>query len=412
MLKRHRQLRRHSRSSAQWAPDAAVPVVRAAPAALISLPTLELVQPAFVANANAGNSLLKTCADALSDAGILRPEHLAALGQNPYPDDDLQQLVATAISDVARKARPRPVAQLDLLFADDAVRADLEYPSAGSGQSEYEIRKRCIATQIGVISVQCRTDSPVHQLIGPKIIELEAIHAGLGETVIHWLSAGLDKSTRACDPVSGYGWAQACYWQGEADESTRLEEEMDDAKDWWDKKQQELPASDRQPFDPASAAKELGLFTRQEYDTAIPPWAGSQNQPRLTAKQLQRLRVPRAWRPTVDATIAMASLLSHAPRVSALNDLGCFELTRWEICPFLLRWDRPSRAIQDPLGMIWDDFLNQEFQAGETNMAANAVFAWHDGPSLVDAVRRLELWCRILQAAENLLLSLHPITIP
>lgn len=365
------------------------------------LPSLELIPPSFVANANSGDSLLKSCAMALMEAHILCPEHLGSLGQLPYPDDDLKQLVATAISNTAHKARPRPVAQLDLVLADNPTRVDLEH-------ARYEDEK---PARVGLILVQCHAGCPVHMLIGPRILELEVVHPGLGQTVLHWLSAGLDRTTRALDPVTGHGWAQMVYWQGEPDESQRLADELCDAADYWDQQQADLPESERKPFDEVAAVKEINLFSLKEYNAAIPPWAGSEHgEARLTVAQLRELRVPRQWRRVVNATLAVEEVLRNAPAACELNDLSRFEMTRWEICPFLLRWSREfrgSHTIQDPLAMIWDDFLNAEYQGGETNLAANAAFAWHDPQSLVAAVRRLELWCRILAAAETLLTALR-----
>jgi PRTRC genetic system protein F len=368
---------------------------------ILGLPSLELIPPAFVANAQAGDLLLKSCATALAEANILRPEHLAMLGRQPYPDDDLKQLVATAISDTARKARPNPVAQLDLILADKAAQVDLEY---AQGEEDGE-------PNASVILVRCHADSPVHQLIGPRILELESLQPGLGQTVLHWLSAGFNRTSRALDPITGYGWAQYLYWQGEPDERQRLEEELCNAADYWDQQQADLPESERKPFDQAAAIREINLFSLKEYNAAIPPWAGAEHRaPRWSREQLRRLRVPRQWRRVITATLAVQDALKDAPHVCDLNDLNRFEMTRWEVCPFLLRWSRESRGshiVQDPLAMIWDDFLNAEFEAGETNLAANAVFQWHDPPSLVAAVRRLELWCRILAAAETLLTALR-----
>jgi hypothetical protein len=65
------------------------------------------------------------------------------------------------------------------------------------------------------------------------------------------------------------------------------------------------------------------------------------------------------------------------------------------------------------MGMFWDDYLNQEYQAGETNLTANSAFLWHQGSptEIAHAFHRFAAWCRTLQAAENLLTAIQPRTI-
>ena len=60
--------------------------------------------------------------------------------------------------------------------------------------------------------------------------------------------------------------------------------------------------------------------------------------------------------------------------------------------------------------MFWDDYLNNEYQAGETNLTANSAFLWNQGEpaGIVNAFHRFADWCRTLQAAENLLTAIHP----
>ena len=352
---------------------------------------------------------LKTIALTLANGGWLTP------AMYKKRRGDLSACVADAVSSVANAARPQPLTDLS------ASVADVEFANIGDHQPGTDR-----PTHTHVILVHGHCDRPIHRLIGPKIQALEKFRPGLGHTVLHWLSEALDKTTRACDPITGLGWAQDNYWMGEDDESFYVEEQLAEHRDYYETQQAELPEAQRKPFDEAAALKELGTLTKAEFEGKIPREIHSLRKPKLTIAQLRRVKLPRKPKTLgevfsnapdlITGTIAAAQLCAAAPHSSQMHDGGDFEQMRWNICPFLLRWQRgevdPQKKVgdwvQDHLGMIWDDAMNREYEGGDTNMEAIAAWGFHDGPSLNDAMHRFDRWCRLLQAAETLLNLIQP----
>lgn len=371
-------------------------VQRVAPASL-SLPALaENVPAGFVISCTDGNGLADAAAT-LADAGILLPEHWKG---------DVRSAVSAAISGVAVRARPKGLAIFDVSFVDDVVEADLQY---NHSRSDYEERHNGKAGAL-IVKHTMNDEGAFHAVIGPQLKRLEEHCPGLGHAILRVITTAFEKSARACDPVTAFGWAQGNYWMGEPDESMVLEEQMDDLKSYHEEQQKKLPPEKRKPFSREDAIKELGLFTAADYNKAIPVWAGSghfNHKKTIPARRLSKLRVARKYRPLIKAALDAWKLINSTPRAPLMHETGDFELVRWEMTPYILRWHCPgNREGQDPIAMIYDDFMNQEYQAGETQLEVNTVFAFHDSDSLVDAVRRFETWCQMLHAAENLLRAL------
>jgi len=418
MLTRHRRIRRHRpQRRTQLAP--AVPVGHVAAPALTSalaLPSLAGIPGAFVSRSAAGNGQLKVCATALADAGILRPEHMSRLrshGQHK-PKQTLaavfkaesepvaKQLVEIALADLTRQHRPNPRVKLSVMVASDCSLFN---------QEDYDSPKSDFTA--GGLLVSCNCQNPVHLEIGPSIKRIEQSHPGLGQTVLYWMSRGFDTTVRACDPRTAVHWASNNYWQGESDESGWLEEQMEDAKHYHKERMSKLPEAERTPFNPAEVAKELGTITRAEVEKELPQDI-CDGEPKLSRAALLRLRrdTCQPFTHIINATLAVMDAQPDG-KAAPKNDLGHLEFCSWFVCPYLLRWHRPAKGDedrQDSLGMFWDDYLNNEFQAGETNLTANSAFLWNqDEPAgIVNAFQRFTDWCRTLQAAENLLTAMHP----
>jgi PRTRC genetic system protein F len=334
------------------------------------------------------NDGLAGAALALADTGILRPEHWQG---------DLREAVSTAISDLAHKHLPNPLADYTLVLAEDTVAANLEYDTSHGYQAS---RKLPANTRVSALIVTFNLDNVVHRVIGPAIQRMEGAHRGLGQTVLYWLHTAFNHSSSALDPIAGYGWAQYNYWMGENDETAREEEELEYLRAEHENEQK------REAFDEAVARRQLQFFRKADYDRAIPLWAGSgfKHHPMLTLEQLARHRRGR-FRPVIDATLAAANLV---PKLQ-INDVSCFELCRSVMSPYLLRWYCSlDRNRQDPLAQIYDDYVNELYQSGEDRLDVSAVFAWHDPRSLVDAMERFAQWLQLLNGAEHLLGAIAP----
>lgn len=343
---------------------------------------------------------LNDAAIALADAGILLPEH--------WQDNSLQSSVSNAISALGDRLLPNPLTEYTLLLGDQSNKQGL---GLCWDESSYPKDKHLPdGTQVGALAVTFDIENICHRLIGPAIQQLEDHHAGLGHTVLFWLNTSFQKSSRAVTPVTGIDWARHNYWMGEDDEAERVEEEMDFARNEHAHQQSKLPPNKRVPFDEAAALKNVELFRKADYDAMIPEWAGSKfsHKPKLSLQQLARFRSK--FPAVIPATLAAASLLEELNRKKLLNGLldnSMFDSVHWEPTPYLLRWSFGKKKM-DSLGQIYDDYMNEMMNTGEIMLDVNAVFAFHDGPSLVRAIRRFEIYGRVLNAAENLLATIAP----
>jgi PRTRC genetic system protein F len=381
----------------------------------LTLPSLDKLTVQFTVVH--GQSSLPPVAHWLANAGVLQPEHFYR------PPDDKEKgkperlgvAVANSLAEFSGRIRPdrNETASLDLIFVDDIHEANLAYDRDAyhlkNYTQKYKLKRQ--PERISALIVTCPNgeNGPAHMLIGKRLRKLQKLRPGLGHAVLRILHESLHKSTRACDPVSGYGWASSNYWMGENDESGQLDEMVGDERANHEEEQEKLPVKERTEFDEKACKEAYEIFRRSDYDETIPKWAGSEHYKRraIPLVKLAKMRLPRKLRPVMAAALAAVEVLKHAPHPTRIHDLDLFEYCRWEICPYLLRWHcTGNTGNQDSLGQIWDDFMNNEFNAGETNMEANAVFAFHDERSLRNALKRFTLWLRLLHAAENLMLTL------
>lgn len=363
-------------------------------------------------------ALSQTCrltdaAVTLAELGILRPEHCRGLAKSRF---DPSAAVSTAFTALAAQHLPRPLADWCLQFVDDTAKDDHGSISWGEGGGGYDNAYADhhglpAGTQLGALILTFDNNELVHRVIGPAILRLEQQHAGLGQSVLYWLHRAFAGSCRALDPIDGFGWAQHQYWQGEDDETQRMDEELSWARGEHDQKQAGLPKKDRKPFDEAAAKQATSIFTKADFDRHIPTWAGSgfQPQPKLSLAQIQsHARGP--YPATIAATISAARLLQRtAKQARRLSDAGYFERCREQMSPYLIRWHcAGNRESQDALAQIYDDYMNDAMNAGEELLDINAVFVWHDASSLADAVLRFTLYLQRVQAADTLLATLAP----
>ena len=391
----------------------------------LALPSLARVPVSFASSDAHGSNEVKAVATALAEAGILRPEHMDQLYrhmlQRVKPNQTLaqtfktesepaaQRLIEIALEDLTRRNRPKPLVKLGVMVASDTMMFNHDgYDSLGNSDDD--------ARDKGGLLVSCDCQNPLHLEIGPNIRRLEQRHAGLGQTVLHWLSKGLNNTVRACDPCTALEWCSNNYWMGDSDEGERVEQEIDEP--YYEAQQKLLPADQRKPFNRADEIKALDIYSRADFDREFPNEICG-GEPKLDKRQLLKLRSHTRQPLTriIDATLEVMS--QAGPHLQdTKNDLGLLAYASWFVCPYLLRWHRPDGEVkndhgQDSMGMFWDDYLNQEYQAGETNLTANSAFLWHQGSpkQIADAFHRFAAWCRILQSAENLLTSIQPRTI-
>jgi PRTRC genetic system protein F len=344
-------------------------------------------------------------AELLIETEVLQPRHTGkTLAQSLLPTSDLNKPRATisgccerALSDFCKEVRPNPLHEFKLYFSGNP-----EHCIYGFSPADYRrnYRLRHDPASFGIMSLHLPdTPNPTHRFLGPILRRMEEAHPRLGQTVLDVLDCGLWKSCRGCTPRSGYGWAQLAYWQGELDETMRLQEEMDDRMNWYEEQVKEPGNEKLKP--PVDA--DIELFRKKDYDAAVPSWAGSGTIQPLSRKELLRLdqakpRHLREFGNIISATAALSKRLVGHKREDSESDNNCFESITFEIVPFLLRWD-----ANDPIANIWDDVLNEMFEGGDKEMDINAAFVFHDLGSFTGALKRMRSYIEITQLCENII---------
>jgi len=362
-------------------------IQRFAPVAL-TLPAIPAAIPSSVTFKTADDGL-ENFALWLVNAGALRVENWTG---------NLISSCERAMQQFTNKARPRPLVWAKIVFTDDVHSnlGDSNDWSCDSYKDKYHLRTK--PEKVGAFTIHIDIqDRLAHLNIGPTLRALEKKHPGLGQTILNTLDRGLNHSCRGVTPRSGYYWAQYIYWSGETDESMRVEEELEENIAHW-----EYEKKQGNDVGPKPTAADIEGFKRKDYDTAIPGWAGTGRIHPWKLKKLGRFcqRTARSHQnQIVQATYALAERVRRERRMSELSDLGCFEMGCWEVVPFLLRWD----GFNDPLGGIFDDVLNNEYESGERQMDVNAAFAFHDGPSLKRALGLLRNYLEVMQLCEDLI---------
>ena len=396
----------------QHAPRVATPTrlalaVRHAPAAHVGLVLPDFARdiPGKFSVSLSQTNRLTDAAVTLAELGVLQPKHWNG---NPI------ESVSAAFTALAKQHLPRPLADWRLQFVDDTDKGNTDSLTWGEGCGSYDNAyvdrmKLPAGTQLGALILTHNTEALVHRAIGPAILRLEQQRAGLGQSVLYWLHNAFDGSCRALDPIHGIHWASHSHWQGEEDESQRMEEEVSWAEGEHNRKQAKLPKGERKPFDKAAAMKATNIFTKSDYDRHIPLWAGSafKHEPQLSIAKMHPC-FPDA--DLVGAAINAARVLQRTQtQADRLNDAPYFERCREEMSPYLIRWHcTRDRKSQDALAQLYDDAMNDVMNAGEELLDVNAVFAWHDAASLADAVNRFTIYLQRVQAADTLLAKLAP----
>jgi PRTRC genetic system protein F len=302
--------------------------------------------------------------------------------------------ILAALTDLTRKARPATgtIAHLDLKVVSDW---DQESDSYREPVEEYMHRHgHRNVSRVHAFVLTTGASEPRIAVMGPVLDRLEAAHARAGQTVLHILDAGLQACVRALTPVSGVGWCGTAYWRCEANENELVEELM-------------LELSEQHHATKTEAERrqivldEYEIFTRQQYDGHFPAWALQPVTTTLPA-QLTGLTLTEQvmWEQLRTGVQHLDQLTRQRPE--HLNDLSIAMDGAWEVCPFLLRWRE-----DDCLTRVWDDVLNQYYEGGEVDLGMNAVFAFHDAPSLDRALRHLAYYLRLTAACEAVLNSLH-----
>ena len=305
---------------------------------------------------------------------------------------DIRNAVTAAFTDLARRELPKPLATYSIIITEN-LHGRCVYSEGPRYQEEHKLDTETIVS--GIV-FHFLPDDLVHRCIGPAIQRLEKRRDGLGRTVLYWLNHAFESCARSLNPLTAHEWASYCYWMGESDESLRLEEEIGDFKKGEEAQREAAMAQIRQD-----------MFTRDKLETELPAqYSRLLTKPPLTLRQAVRtLHEHRLSSVELEA----AAAIPRETKPRDLNDLYSFDWCHHQVMPYLIRWQVNSdRTSQDRLAQIYDDTMNDMMQCGETQMDVNAIFAWHDESTFVDAVQRFTVYLRRIRIAENLLNRLAP----
>lgn len=358
--------------------------VRHAP---LSLPTISPEVPHKVTFRDGGAGAGRF-ATMLVHAGVLQRAHW---------NGSILESCEAALRAYTDAVRPYPLAPFKLYVQEQS-----EHSSHGVSHGyEHKYKFKATPSLLSTLSLVVDPLRPIHRNIGPNLRRMEKHREGLGQTVLKTINDGLGECCRGMTPRTGIDWASNAYWCGEANEDYRVEDELENHLiDNYNYEKGKLPqgADVIKEIGKPPTAADVDIFRRKDYDAAIPGWAGTGRIQSWSLVKLARFRTAdKKLRRVVAATTALRSQIK--PTREDINDLACFETTSWDVTPFILRWNGHA----DPLGQIYDDVLNPEFESGDTDMETNAIFAFHDERSLAHALRRLRRYLELMQLCENLI---------
>jgi len=388
----------------------------AAPAGRAFAATTGLTLPSLPADIVTGFEVqsrqVATFAEGLVTAGL--PLHWPEA-----PGSSLLDAVTAALTGLGQRERGPGLAQITLTVTDDLDSVvpieECYVKDRNGGRPLPQSPSRGSALSAFVIGINMQDDMHI-ATVGPRLAAL-ARWARVGPSVMKILSRGLGRCTNSINPHNALDWASAHYWQGEKNESGEMKDELKDAR-CYATQQVKKGELKKMPAD-AELSAQMSFFTRAQFDAAIPrEFTGGRfikHLPEtLDAGSLANLSDRFAaeagsappeitWAQTYWPAIRAACLaIQSAARADTTQD-RC-EQTAWECIPIMLRW-----AEDDCLIRIMDDTINHLFECGDLDLSANAVFLFHDQPTLVNALARLTNFLRLTRACEALiqLLTTH-----
>lgn len=351
----------------------------------------------------------------------------------------LSETVEHLLTELFAKHRTSELAQLSVRLTDDVADMNIEcsryaelnhLPKAqlmtGAGGHAGEMDEHFLG---GFLLDSRFTDGGVQvEVIGPTLNALEA-WPRLGQTVLAILDNGLDACTRGFTPGKAHDWASMQYWGHEEDETTYISESVDEIRDEFHERWQKEHPGEPLRTDSQIAEMELDMFTGRKLDASIhPKWHHSSKPfktlplllPQPDTRDIEaavgtmadpRNDVRTTYGITLADTFRIEALRTAWPAIRAAclnikrlrkNDLNddnrLCEGIAWEACPFLLRMNDDDCSAR-----IFDDVINGYYESGEAQLDTNAVFLWHDVPTLQRAVKRLSNFLDLTQACEDLI---------
>ena len=336
-------------------------------------------------------------------------------------DFSLIEAAEAALTDLCRRERGPGLAYLSLMVSDDVA-------NMGPDMSNY--RQRCgedtvLSDRLSAFIVGMQAGEPHIATIGPALQALET-WPRLGQTVLKILDDGLGSCVNSLNPRNGVYWASCQYWRGEPDETEVRAELIAENRDY---AQSQLLGKEIKTMPTEAELDDLEIFSRKDYDAAIPRLWTTDIQPlkelpaTLHRRSAARLAVqfgepvpapgslpafstPEDTAARWPALRAACRAIRAARRADTAPD--ALETSTIACSPYLLRF---ADVDADVLIRIWDDTINEIGECGEDDLSVNAVFLFHDRATQAAALARLTNFLRLTRACENLIQLLSP-TIP
>ncbi|CAN7608095.1 PRTRC system protein F [Caballeronia sp. LjRoot34] len=300
------------------------------------------------------------------------PLALSLLDSGVIAESDVRQRPKSAIAliQTALSRRWEQITEGMNLF-DWHLRIE-QAPEHGFPQHREEHLWALIQTANGPVS--CR-----EILIGRGMEKLEAIRAGLGQTVLATLQDAFGMLPSVCTPSFTLSLAEYLYWYGETDE----QEAMTQAAELhgYDSVEEMLESND--------------FFTRAQFFDGMPEWAAAPRRV-LTRRQivLAAGRDPFA-REVVDAMNTVWNIARfYGPFADVRSEDVGADLIDFGL---IVRW-----SGDDIVGRVVDDYLHQASE-GEYVIASSVTPLKIVGADIADWLKRMESTALLAKAVEHVL---------
>lgn len=219
------------------------------------------------------------------------------------------------------------------------------------------------------------TEWPIFE-IGVRVMELETVQPGLGQTVLSLLYDALHKLPAVYTPRTALWSAEYVHWYGEADEEYAIAETLD----WMSPEEAENAKVD--------------VFRRADFFCGVPEWAASPERI-LTSRDVKKAAERDGYVASVvaacDAISALAVQTQQFPSVS--HDAQC-ELIG---ASAFVRWHSDDAVLR-----LWDDYANTAVQ-GEHVEACTAVGLPVTGSEMAVWLKSLPRMGELARRVETLL---------
>ena len=382
------------------APSDPVALRLAAPAALGTIRQSGSDLPTFAAGVPASINLWRKAPQTAALAEALLDERLLQWGK-PTPDPATRLIRDTTRSlNAWVQALTHDMPELPLSFVVTDNHSDTLFQHVSGCESDGN-ENSPIHNKDGGFAFEAGSANPRLFTFRAAITRLEEKHRRLGATVAYILEDILDDLVGCTGPRKALDIASNEHWCGEDDETTRVDDEMDQVEYDEDDDLKGKDARGRKirlegPSLPKvtreQVIKDNEIFTKKEFHKDIPEWIYARPMSESAMRKICKT-LDGKDRKIVEAAIALRRLKS-----SKVNDLLHSYGSWCKMDPVILFW-KPFGIV----GRMYDDLGQHYMESGESHdVSALAAFDPLDTASIRAAIRKITRLTYILRCAFHL----------